>query len=1173
MNNSINSLSPNIRDFLLNRNLILSDTVVDNNLSSIASGLGVQRNLNSIDNNVKPSTNLEISSIDSRNNSIKQNRYISIEDMVNATIIDNSKSYKQINGGYIKENNELNIGGSVKGLDVIDSIVSQDGFGLGNNGFTPQGNIRTSLTGRFLGATGIIKETPLGMIAGQQLLLAFAQRVTFNTQRELFGQLNLQPFSLLKGNDLMVPDNSITISSTKSDRATDIALDITGFNLPINIIDDKASIFTQDVEKSLSEASLTRNNTLINYTGRGQLNNLFTALKYNKYKPAYISKGSNRTDLKIDNPKEYEVVKDKIVLTNTVESLIGGTPFISTDNFLDSDQIWSPTSKFTKRDDLLSKTKKLFDDGKLSYEINFDRKGEIDNEKSQLTTSSGGRLSRSSGVLSENYLKNGVTDNMFCRTWTSIRKYDNINALQKNEALINYNNRYRNDIEGSVLDDNGFVKVSPYKSPKNENTSSYDAKKFMFSIENLAWNDNLNSLPEFERGLGDPLTKTRGRVMWFPPYDIKFNESTSVDIDTTKFIGRGEPLYTYNNTERSGNLSFKIIIDYPDYMNDIRYNNDIQINEIISSIVAGCSDYDEFFSVEELNKIKEIENIEEYIDNVIVAPKPDLPEEFKIYFPNDVADINSYPNYEVSGNTLTETEPDEGFNSQTTESYANNSNFNLNGAWNEPGFISNLKTQLDGTTGIKIKLIGNASKAGTSDINKKLTDARIESIKGWFISNGIDNCDFITESNGDDLAIDPNVNPKTSTVDSEAIKRERVVIVQFIYDGTTDELIKDVTDIKKAIINNKQIVDKIKRRFHREDEYFKKLEKSEIDSDKIIYDNIKTKIKYFHPAFHSTTPEGFNSRLTFLQQCTRQGPTTSKKTNNLAFGSPPVCILRIGDFYHTKIIINSLDIDYEPLLWDLNPEGIGVQPRLANINISFKFIGGSALNGPINKLQNAVSFNYFANSGVYDPRADRLIRSESGDNLEYSSGVKNLAEIIRKNERVEDELTEKYGKLLSDFGIKKDEINIALKANNKQINPILDDKTILKDLTISSGERISNTNEFSLNFKYSKKDTTEYTLGKEYLGFVTLTKLSDATLKTTLGQIKVIPNGLNSFIFSDIDNTKTVVLTNDADVVDIEINSFKISEEIINGPQFVIDSGFIITLEWKGLNLKSSTFI
>jgi flagellar motor protein MotB len=166
-----------------------------------------------------------------------------------------------------------------------------------------------------------------------------------------------------------------------------------------------------------------------------------------------------------------------------------------------------------------------------------------------------------------------------------------------------------------------------------------------------------------------------------------------------------------------------------------------------------------------------------------------------------------------------------------------------------------------------------------------------------------------------------------------------------------------------------------KCRFFTEANYFEKLR----ETDKFAYSSLKEKIKFFHPSFHSITPEGFNSRLNFLLQCTRQGPTLNEDGNpgNLAFGRAPVCILRIGDFYYTKIIIDSMNIDYEPLVWDLNPEGVGVQPMIANISINFSFIGGSSLNGPINKLQNAISFNFFANAEVYDPRADRVVKSDN----------------------------------------------------------------------------------------------------------------------------------------------------------------------------------------------------
>ena len=76
--------------------------------------------------------------------------------------------------------------------------------------------------------------------------------------------------------------------------------------------------------------------------------------------------------------------------------------------------------------------------------------------------------------------------------------------------------------------------------------------------------------------------------------------------------------------------------------------------------------------------------------------------------------------------------------------------------------------------------------------------------------------------------------------------------------------------------------------------------------DDIIFNSIVKKIDYFHPAFQSQTPEDLNTRVVFLKQCARQAPISDDKiqTKNLVFGKQPVCILRIGDYVHTKVIIN-----------------------------------------------------------------------------------------------------------------------------------------------------------------------------------------------------------------------------------------------------------------------------
>lgn len=180
-------------------------------------------------------------------------------------------------------------------------------------------------------------------------------------------------------------------------------------------------------------------------------------------------------------------------------------------------------------------------------------------------------------------------------------------------------------------------------------------------------------------------------------------------------------------------------------------------------------------------------------------------------------------------------------------------------------------------------------------------------------------------------------------------------------------------------------------RYETESEYFSKLK----ENDPIIWKNIKDKIKYFDPAFHSMSPEGFNARLTFLQQCTRQGHTLEQRNssdnytqtaNNLAFGRMPVCILRLGDFIYSRIIINTMSISYGDggIQWDLNPEGAGVQPMMAKISMGITILGGQSLEGPVSRLQNAVTFNYYANAGVYDDRADRAKPAYGYDAIQWT---------------------------------------------------------------------------------------------------------------------------------------------------------------------------------------------
>ena len=261
------------------------------------------------------------------------------------------------------------------------------------------------------------------------------------------------------------------------------------------------------------------------------------------------------------------------------------------------------------------------------------------------------------------------------------------------------------------------------------------------------------------------------------------------------------------------------------------------------------------------------------------------------------------------------------------------------------------------------------------------------------VSNAVDTKTTVQTKNGA-VVKDSETNAPLTKVDKKEIpngetsnKINNLTAPEFPKGGITGQILKsnqknELDELAKKI-NARNTQDDTKgsvQRYDNEGEFFELLDKEA----PFLHHLISEKIRSFDPAFHSISPECFTSSLTFLQQCTRQGSTIENgnpnqiTAYNLAFGRPPICVLRVGDFYNTKIIINSLSIQYENAQWDLNPEGIGVMPMFAKISLQFTFLGGSDLAGPIARLQNAVSFNYYANAGVYDNRAEMVEYDSNG---------------------------------------------------------------------------------------------------------------------------------------------------------------------------------------------------
>lgn len=678
----------------------------------------------------------------------------------------------------------------------------------------------------------------------------------------------------------------------------------------------------------------------------------------------------------------------------------------------------------------------------------------------------GKEISRGRNLKAKKGEKVNNYDNPYCRVWTSHHQYasysdrirpfknrEGIESLQSTYGGMRPNNGAKRLGSFSTLDTNGFPIIAPHNDSENLET---DVRRCMFSIENLAWKD-VNFTAGVDGSATPILSKEQrgpygGRIMWFPPYNLKFTENVNIQWEQNAFIGRGEHIYTYTNTERSGTLSFTILVDHPSVVDSWAkvQGHGIEEEQALLRFFAGCEPIDppqeEGEPIIKSKDIVEMVEVEDAVGDISADPKPTAEgyeESFYVFFPNNLSGkdfpkdkgkmITYLSNYEcgaelngcmgddgkpVAGKTMGKFhyQVDKVYQNQSLaeKNYKDSGNFSLNLSVNEKakvilgissdktyktfndltGFCNSNKSQrlplsASDAYDLIIECKGYASSHGTDKANTELSTNRAKFLQSYIRQFDLTPSENVVTGNAFTLQVK---NQDINSLDAK-VSRAAVAIFKYVVKDSAKptraegEINEEITNREKKQTHLEERIRTITTRenptmeniFDNESQYFQRIAKS----NSMIKKNLIEKVKFFDPAFHSITPEGFNSRLTFLHQCTRQGPTTSSAdgenstvpmgAGNLAFGRPPVCILRIGDFYNTKIIVDSISIDYDNgggTSWDLNPEGIGVQPMLANIQMSFKFLGGSDLTGPIARLQNAISENFFANASVYNRRAD-----------------------------------------------------------------------------------------------------------------------------------------------------------------------------------------------------------
>ena len=958
---------------------------------------------------------------------------------------------------------------------------------------------------------------------------------------------------------ITVPGNPITRSAEYLARVSGAELPVSyipGTFFEDNIEKGKVEGFLDKAGQAIGQAlnldfnshKKTYSQKLLKYTSGGQKSRLFTSVNYNKYQPAYDTSTDGPLNNAIDTlqglagldptngafymgtpdvdpgtiftldgastsekgfmvsgpSKMVKMFEGDVPLNTFPENdskyLNGTAPKNTETQFVwlgDKDPVRGEINsvgvqsneKTIKPDTLLGKTQEIVQDAsQLEGEARLKHPGTVISNVAYKYHDGYKMISKGNAVKGE--------DDDFCRVWTKDYGYDRYGRLVRYKGIQDTQRR----IPGSVIRSQMMLNIAPTRDSEGKpiNFGEQDGKlvsKYMFSIENLAWkgSDKLKERPICEQG------ENGGRIMWFPPYDLKYTDDNRANWTSHTFLGRPEPIYTYNNAERSGTINFKVVVDHPSIFNMLRkklekgYTSE-QKQQIMDSFIAGCRDFDMYDLAKEFDTLDgtEIKTLEEFLNennsgnlkletesqgeprvvSEMEETKTEIVPKFKekygvekdirLYWFNDIpgpqssgavepnsefeSDLDSYLSMFSSGDYISKGQSLSG-SSQTHVVWGDEIN-------EFQGILQNIKKEVaevkkivketldqDERFGFEITLEATTSAVASQAYNDALAKRRAESLRRYLLGDdyadqpervkvtirstgentdfqGI-NCNEIQINDDTNTGVDARIYSKSATYCRTALSNIKVTGEAFnveIKPEETEPTYKyDKTNQPIQTAGRDEDPFKLLlKSMHSECDYFYELK----ESDPLVFDNLVDKLKYFQPGFHSTTPEGLNKRLTFLQQCLRPGETIkvfdeqsneiTDISSNTSFGRPPVCILRIGDFFHTKMVVDSINFSYDDSTWDMNPEGIGMQPMIASVNMGVKFIGGHGIGNVINELQNALSFNYYANTEVYD---DMATQTEGGRDQK-------MVEEITK--AYDDKLTADYAEVLNNEELSKD---------------------------------------------------------------------------------------------------------------------------------------------------------
>ncbi|MFA5067045.1 MAG: hypothetical protein WC466_03270 [Candidatus Izemoplasmatales bacterium] len=253
----------------------------------------------------------------------------------------------------------------------------------------------------------------------------------------------------------------------------------------------------------------------------------------------------------------------------------------------------------------------------------------------------------------------------------------------------------------------------------------------------------------------------------------------------------------------------------------------------------------------------------------------------------------------------------------------------------------NIKKNFTDTVSDKIDTL-NFLEAQSSELSKKIEEQKINKDVNSS-SNNANNPNGTLSTSGNNSSLAYQETPSETEEQSE--QKNAISILQSQKARIDSEIEKIRVELYTVEYSESN------RSVRNVNDFFMNEERERIDgyiesktSDNVTRIQEMIKSLAFQPAYFSGNLVDFKRKMEFLSKLTRPAKNT-KEIGGFSFTLPPVCHLRLGDWFNHDIIVNSVSFDYSSAPWTL-VDGKN-QPMWASVTVNFNIVGPAGESGGV----------------------------------------------------------------------------------------------------------------------------------------------------------------------------------------------------------------------------------